>query len=94
MTLTYLDPSADPVDAEASMSDRPGSLEGVTVGLLDNGKTNAEVLLGHIAEELSEGYSALEFEFLGKPSPFKPAPEDRIRDVAVTYGAVITGVGD
>lgn len=94
MSVTYLDPSEGPVTPEANMCKRPDSLDGLTIGLLNNGKTNSDRLLNFVAEILSERYSDLSFEVLDKPSPFKPAPIDQIQDVAVKHGAIITGIGD
>lgn len=94
MRITYLDPSANAPAAAAEMSRRPDSLEGTTIGLLNNGKSNAGAVLDFVAELLLERHSNLSFERLGKPSPFKPAPDEQIQDAAVKYGAIITGVGD
>lgn len=94
MTTTYLDPSEGAPEAQGEMSRRPDSLEGLTIGLLNNGKSNADTVLDDVAELLSERHPDITFERFDKPSPFKPAPETQIQDVAVKYGAVITGVGD
>lgn len=94
MTVTYLDPAEGPPEAEADMSQRPERLEGLTIGLLNNGKSNADNLLEYVAEELSGRYPDLKFEQIDKPSPFKPAPDEQLQDVSVKYGAIITGVGD
>lgn len=94
MTTTYLDPTEGAPEATAAMSERPDALEELTLGLLDNGKSNADALLDDVAELLSQRHPTLRFERLRKPSPFKPAPDEQIQDVAVKYGAIITGVGD
>jgi len=94
VNVTYLDPSEDPADAESTLSDRPESLNGLTIGLLDNGKTNAGNLLQYIADTLSEQFDDIQFETIDKPSPFKPAPDETIQNAAVKFGAIITGIGD
>ncbi|MFB6346257.1 MAG: hypothetical protein ABEK50_10865 [bacterium] len=94
MTLTYLDPTSQPDTGDANVSDRPESLEGLTIGLLDNGKTKADRLLELVAAELSDRHSNLTLETVGKPSPFKPAPNEKIESIASQFGAVITGIGD
>lgn len=94
MSITYLDPSNSPADANSKMSDRPEDLDGIKIGLLDNGKTNSKELLNYLSEILQARYERLQFEILDKPSPFKPTPEEQLQDVSVKYGAVITGVGD
>lgn len=94
MSLTYLDPTSGPEDSETEIAERPESLEGMTIGLLDNGKTHAREILECVADELQSRYENLHVEFFDKPSPFKPAPEGTVQDHAVKFGAVITGVGD
>jgi hypothetical protein len=94
MGLTYLDPTDEPDRTERKMCDRPETLDGTKIGLLDNGKTNSKELLEHVADRLRDSFSNLEFDVIKKPSPFKPAPDDQLQDVSVKYGAIITGIGD
>ena len=54
---------------------RPGRLEGLRVGLLDNGKPNAREALAAMGEELSAEHGA-ELVAVTKPIASRPFPED------------------
>src|SRR4051812_34351028 len=52
-----LDPTgADERSTDGTLTPRPAGLHGLVVGLLDNTKPNAEVLLSKIADELRGRY--------------------------------------
>ena len=54
-----LDPTGfDEQAADTTLAPRPGSLRGLTIGLLDNTKPNAAVLLQHVAAELQRRHGA------------------------------------
>mgnify|MGYP000569082463 CR=1 FL=1 len=94
MPIQFLDPTTQPTGAQARLAPRPTSLEGLTIGLLDNGKRNADQILEFVARQLGELYPGLQFERFRKPSAYKPAPEELLDQVAARCRLVITGVGD
>ncbi|HEV7956433.1 MAG TPA: UGSC family (seleno)protein, partial [Marisediminicola sp.] len=54
-----LDPTGvNEEQVDSTLSPRPVSLKGLTVGLLDNTKPNATMLLEQIAKELQEHHGA------------------------------------
>ncbi len=51
--IEILSPESAPRIEEIPLAPRPGSLDGLTVGVFDNGKTNAELLVGAVMAELA-----------------------------------------
>ena len=56
--IELLDPTGKPRPKEAALALRPESLRGQRIGLLDNSKANADVLLDRVAELLRGRYGA------------------------------------
>ena len=72
------------------LATRLQTLQGACIGILDNHKEFADVVLRGIAEKLQREYGAqVKFwrkDYLGKPSPFG-------KEMAESCDAVINGVG-
>jgi len=94
MTITVLDPTAAPVVREFRRAPALATLEGATLGLLNNSKTNADVFLEELAVVLRERYRVGEVVFAGKTSSSKIAPRALLDDLAVRAHGIITGIGD
>ena len=75
MTIRLYDPTAEPRVVEARLAPRLGSLAGKRVGILDNGKANAGVLMLAVAKVLQERHGAGEIVKRNKPVAGPPAPE-------------------
>ena len=71
---------------------RPSSLRGARIGVLDNSKPNADVLLGRLAELLVERQGAASITRWKKPGSSRPAT--MIDEVARASDIVLTGSGD
>jgi len=71
---------------------RGGSLAGLRVGILDNSKPNAEVLLGRVAELLVERAGAGPVTLWRKPGASRPATV--IDEVVAGSDVVLTGSAD
>jgi hypothetical protein len=93
MSIRVLNPTAD----EAALATRaaPGltSLEGRTVGLLDNSKINVRPLLDHMEEILRSRHGVKEVVRLKKPDPSRPAPPAVLAEMT-GCDALISAVGD
>ena len=73
---------------------RRTSLNGATVGLVDNGKANADGVLTAIADLLRERYALKAVVLRRKPSFALPAPAALVDELAATCDVVIAGDGD
>jgi hypothetical protein len=70
------------------------SLEGKTIGLLSNGKLNADLLLQETAQLFVEQHGCLIAPTQWKPNPSAPTPEDKIANVAANCDFLLTATGD
>jgi hypothetical protein len=87
-------PPVDPSLAERrDLADRLSSLAGARLGLLDNRKGNADLLLKLTGEELRCHHGVTDLEMLVKPIFSRPAPPDIIEALR-DYDAVLTAIGD
>ena len=87
-----LDPTHETTPAEIPRVDRPESLEGLTVGLLDISKPRGDRFLDRIEERLVE--RGLRVERFRKPTFTKPAPVDLRHEIATKCDVVIEALAD
>lgn len=73
--IRLYDPTAEPRAVAARLAPRLTSLAGARVGILDNGKANAGVLMLDVARLLQERHGAGEVVKRDKPVAGPPAPE-------------------
>ena len=93
MSLQVLDPTAEDVAAAAAGSNRLASLQGRTVGLLDNGKIRVRELLDNMEAILRDEHGVARVIRLKKPDASRPAPADVVAEMKAV-DAVISAVGD
>jgi hypothetical protein len=87
-----LDPTGERAPVERSLTARPASLSGLTVGLLDITKARGDVFLNRLDELLqARGLATLRFS---KPTFTKPAPIDLRHEIAVRCDVVIEALAD
>ena len=92
MTTTVLDPTAEQRPATRERSQRPESLSGLTVGLLDISKPRGDVFLDRVEEALCAlGARVTRY---AKPTFAKPAPVDLRHEIATQCDAVIEALAD
>jgi hypothetical protein len=71
---------------------RPRSVRGLRVGVLDNSKPNADVLLHRVAALLAEQHGAASIRSWQKPGSSRPAL--MIEEIAEQVDVVLTGSAD
>lgn len=90
---TLLDPTSERRVAERARVDRPASLQGLTIGLLDISKPRGDVFLDTVEAELrTRGVGAV--VRYRKPTYTKPAPVDLRHEIATQCDAVIEALAD
>lgn len=90
-----LDPTGDDErGTDVTLAPRPHSLEGLTVGLLGNGKTNAELLLTEVAEQLKAKYGAGAYRLYTKGYFGTPATDEEIRELKRDCDVAVAAIGD
>ena len=91
-TRTILDPTSERRVAERVRLDRPSSLAGLTVGLLDISKPRGDVFLDRLEERLvGVGANVKRYK---KPTFTKPAPVDLRHEISVECQVVIEALAD
>jgi hypothetical protein len=91
-----LDPSAGPLKGKDKrpMARRPKTLDGATLGLLANGKSNSQELLDAVFEELAKAFELRTPMRFRKDSVSVPPRKDDYRRLVQEATAVVTGIGD
>lgn len=87
-----LDPTNEATPATRERVERPASVEGLTVGLLDISKPRGDRFLDRIEERLTE--RGLRVERFIKPTFTKPAPVDLRHEIATKCDLVIEALAD
>lgn len=93
MSLRVLDPTAEDVAATSAITARLTSLQGRTIGLLDNGKIRVHELLDHMEALLRSHHGVAHVIRFKKPDASRPAPAEVVADMQ-QCDAVISAVGD
>lgn len=89
---TILDPTSERTVAERERLERPSSLSGLTVGLLDISKPRGDVFLDRLEDRLT-GIGATVNRYR-KPTFTKPAPVDLRHRISVECQVVIEALAD
>ncbi|MEM7000772.1 MAG: hypothetical protein AAF529_08295 [Pseudomonadota bacterium] len=69
-------------------------LDGLTIGLLSNGKLNADNLLNATANQLQQKYGGKILPIVYKANPSAPAPAETLSGLSVEADYLITATGD
>jgi len=94
MSFPIFDPTIAPKGEGFAWASRPADLRGRVVGLLDNGKPNADRLLEHVGALLAREHGVGRLVRVRKPSPYRPASGETIDQVAKEADVVLIGIGD
>jgi len=90
--MNLLSPAGTTPDTVKPLARRHPSLAGLRIGVLDNSKPNADVLLGRVAELLAARTGARPARWWRKPGSSRPA--SMIDEVVAASDVVLTGSAD
>lgn len=91
-TLVFLDPTDETRPAARTAIERPGSLAGLRVGLLDINKSRGNVFLDRVEQLLvDEGLAVARY---AKPTFTRPMPPDLRREITAQCDVVIEALAD
>ena len=91
-TTTILDPTSEQHPARTALNERPPSLDGRIVGLLDITKARGNIFLDRLEERCVErGWEVRRF---AKPTFTKPAPADLRYEISQQCDVVIEALAD
>ena len=91
---TLVDPRTEPVTAPFDGADRLPTMAGARLGIIDDSKRNADVLLEELAEVLRTRYEISGVQWHRKPSASRPADPAAIAALATDCDAVVIAIGD
>lgn len=92
MTQILLDPTSEHGAARREPREKPSSLSGLTVGLLDISKARGDVFLDRIDALFgARGVQTVRFK---KPTFTKPAPVELVQEIATHCDVVVEGLAD
>jgi len=94
MSLNVFDPTVEQEEEEIRFAPRPARLEGLRVGLVDNTKYNANVILKRVAKLLEERHGMRTTHMDVKVSPAHTVEGPAIATLRERADFVIAGVGD
>ena len=93
MSITVLNPTSSTEAQPLRLARRLESLDGALVGVLDNGKVNADRIFRLVEAGLRERYGVREVIWRRKHNFSRPAPPGLLAELRAC-DAVITGIGD
>jgi hypothetical protein len=94
LAMEILDPVGSSQAPSRALAPRPASLQGAVIGVLDNSKPNARVLLEGVARGLAEKLGAREVKRWRKPGASIGATAAVLDEIAAHCGAVLTASAD
>ena len=91
--LGFIDPTAGGAKKKIEAAQRPSDLAGKVVGLLDNTKEQADVILQTIGDAFRERYDVKKVVMLRKEHYSKPATDAMIEEMAGEVDVAIAALG-
>ena len=87
-------PVTQPIIAPFDGAPRLASLAGTRLGIIDDSKRNADVLLEELAEVLRTRYEITDVRWHRKPSASRPADPTALKELTENVDSVIIAIGD
>ena len=95
MPERLLDPTGESErNTNTSLAPRPQTLQGLTVGLLDNTKPNGATILEAVGRELTSHYGVREVRMFAKSYFGTPVEESVINQMLHNCDFAVAGIGD
>ena len=94
MAIQIYDPTTEVNARRIAYAARPGTLEGLTIGLVDNTKHNSDQLLLRIAKILEEKHNTKAHIIRKKKSSGAAPHAEIVEEYKANCDVVIAGVGD
>lgn len=92
--MKLIDPTGKVPEQTHTCAPRLAMLDGKVIGLLSNGKANADLLLTETAERFRRAHGCEVLEIVYKPNPSAPAPSEIIDGLAERCDFLLTANGD
>jgi hypothetical protein len=94
MSILMLDPTGAPDQMQTHLAPRDGALAGKRLGLLANGKHNADGLLELVGGMLVDRYGMRAPVLINKGDATRPARDEILAELLPQCDLVVTAIGD
>ena len=94
MLIQLVDPKGGLAPPERKYAPRPSGIEGLTIGLLSNGKANAENLLAETARWFADRHDCEALPVESKDDSSRTADPEMLHSIAERSDFLITAAGD
>jgi len=94
MAIQIFDPTTEVAGRRIAYAARPGTLEGLTIGLIDNTKHNSDQLLLRIADILERQHGAKAHVIRKKKSAGAAPHSEIVEEYKASCDVIVAGVGD
>ena len=94
MPIQIYDPTTEVSTRRIAYASRPGTLEGLRIGLVDNTKHNSDQLLLRIAAILEREHNAKSHVIRKKKSAGAAPHAEILEDYKANCDVIVAGVGD
>ncbi len=88
-----VDPTTEPIIPGFIPAPRLDSLENKRLGLIDDAKDGAQVLLEEIADVMRERYGVASVNYHRKPSASKPVDSDALEEMTKDCDYIVIAIG-
>lgn len=92
--LRLVHPAAEDQPELFQLAPRLASLDGKTIGLIDNRKRHSDVFLARLQKLMQEQYGVADFRYYTKDGASIATPEDVMNEMTENCDAVIHAVAD
>ena len=92
--MQLYDPTSSGAERHLARAAALASLEGRTIGILENGKLNAVEMLQEVAELFVRRHGCVVRAVYSKSNASAPAPSETLAKAAAEVDFLITGLGD
>jgi hypothetical protein len=87
-------PTATMATKKRARAPKLAKLDGARIGILENGKLNAEEMLNEVAQLFVQRHGCSVVKLASKKNASAPAPANTLNQVAPEVDFLITGLGD
>jgi hypothetical protein len=87
-------PTSTTVTRKRTRAPALAKLDGARIGILENGKLNAEEMLNEVAQLFVQRHGCTVVKLASKKNASAPAPANTLTTVAPDVDFLITGLGD
>ena len=89
----FISHTASTSSEKINLAERPEDLSGKIIGMIDNTKEQADVILEALGEQLKEKYGVSKIIIERKDHYSKPAPDKMIEDMSREVDVAIAALG-